>query len=137
MTRLIALGFATLLFVTACSSGNVTTTSSTAAGPAGAATEAGPVGAATTPATATTAAGPTITISDFKFGAPLTVKPGASVTVVNSDSAEHTVTADSGSAFNAEVSGKGTTTFTAPTQPGTYAFHCTYHPTMHGQLTVQ
>ena len=53
------------------------------------------------------------------------------------DGAEHTVTADSGSAFNAEVSGKGTTTFTAPTQPGTYAFHCTYHPMMHGRLTVQ
>ena len=35
MTRLIALGFATLLFVTACSSGNVTTTSSsTEAAPA-------------------------------------------------------------------------------------------------------
>ena len=49
----------------------------------------------------------------------------------------HTVTADSGSAFTAEVSGKGTTTFTAPTQPGNYAFHCTYHPMMHGRLTVQ
>ena len=59
------------------------------------------------------------------------------MTVVNADGAEHTVTADSGSAFNAEVSGKGTTTFTAPTQPGTYAFHCTYHPMMHGRLTVQ
>ena len=129
MTRLIALGFATLLFVTACSSGNVTTTSSS--------TEATPASVATTPATTTPAAGLTITIGDFKFGDPLTVRPGATVTVVNSDGAEHTVTADSGSAFNAEVSGKGTTTFTAPTQPGTYAFHCTYHPMMHGRLTVQ
>ncbi|HMZ12643.1 MAG TPA: cupredoxin domain-containing protein [Mycobacterium sp.] len=129
MTRLIALGFATLLFVTACSSGNVTTTSSS--------TEAAPASVATAPATTTPAAGLTITIGDFNFGDPLTVRPGATVTVVNSDGAEHTVTADSGSAFNAEVSGKGTTTFTAPTQPGTYAFHCTYHPMMHGRLTVQ
>ena len=129
MTRLIALGFATLLFVTACSSGNVTTTSSS--------TEAAPASVATTPATTTPASGLTITIGDFNCGDPLTVRPGATVTVVNADGAEHTVTADSGSAFNAEVSGKGTTTFTAPTQPGTYAFHCTYHPMMHGRLTVQ
>jgi plastocyanin len=59
------------------------------------------------------------------------------VTVVNSDGAEHSVTADSGSAFNVEVDGKGTATFTAPTQPGTYAYRCTYHPSMHGQLIVQ
>ncbi|HNF03840.1 MAG TPA: cupredoxin domain-containing protein [Mycobacterium sp.] len=129
MTRLIALGLATLLFVTACSSGNVTTTSSS--------TEAAPASVATAPATTTPAAGLTITIGDFNCGDPLTVRPGATVTVVNSDGAEHTVTADSGSAFNAEVSGKGTTTFTAPTQPGNYAFHCTYHPMMHGRLTVQ
>ena len=129
MTRLIALGLATLLFVTACSSGSVTTTSSS--------TEAAPASVATAPATTTPAAGLTITIGDFNCGDPLTVRPGATVTVVNSDGAEHTVTADSGSAFNAEVSGKGTTTFTAPTQPGNYAFHCTYHPMMHGRLTVQ
>ena len=126
MTRLIALGFATLLFATACSSGPVTTTSSTAAGPATTA-------AASTPA----AGGPAITISGFEFGAPLTVKPGATVTVTNSDGTEHTVTADAGSAFNAEVAGKGPATFTAPSQPGTYAFHCNYHPMMHGQLIVQ
>ncbi len=84
-----------------------------------------------------TAAGPKISIADMKFSAPLTVTPGATVTVVNSDSVEHTVTADSGNAFNAEVGDNGTATFTAPTQPGTYAYHCTYHPSMHGQLIVQ
>lgn len=130
MTRRIALAVATLLLATACSSGTVTTVPSTAAGPAT---------AAATPATSApaTTTGPTITISDRRFGAPLTVTPGATVTVVNSDGAEHTVTADSAGAFNAEVSGNGTTTFTAPTRPGTYAFHCTYHPMMHGQLIVQ
>jgi plastocyanin len=47
------------------------------------------------------------------------------------------VTADVGNAFNVEVDGKGTATFTAPSKPGTYAYHCTYHPMMHGQLVVQ
>jgi plastocyanin len=123
MTRLIALAFATLLLVTGCSSGTTTTTS--------------PETTSSTAATSATAAGPTITIADMAFSAPLTVAPGATVTVVNSDGAEHTVTADSGNAFDAEVDGNGTATFTAPTQPGTYAYHCTYHPSMHGQLIVQ
>jgi plastocyanin len=128
MTRLIALAFATLLFVTGCSSGTTTTASpeSTSAAPS-----------STAAATSATAAGPKITISDMQFGPPLTVTPGATVTVVNSDGPEHSVTADSGNAFNVDVDGKGTATFTAPTQPGTYAYHCTYHPMMHGQLIVQ
>ena len=129
MTRLITLAFATLLFVTGCSSGTTTTTASP---------ESPSAASSTAAASATaTAAGPKISIADMKFSAPLTVTPGATVTVVNSDSAEHTVTADSGNAFNAEVGDNGTATFTAPTQPGTYAYHCTYHPMMHGQLIVQ
>ena len=129
MTRLIALAFATLLFVTGCSSGTTTTTASP---------ESPSAASSTAAASATaTAAGPKISIADMKFSAPLTVTPGATVTVVNSDSVEHTVTADSGNAFNAEVGDNGTATFTAPTQPGTYAYHCTYHPMMHGQLIVQ
>ena len=128
MTRLIALAFATLLFVTGCSSGTTTTASP----------ESPSAASSTAAASATaTAAGPKISIADMKFSAPLTVTPGATVTVVNSDSVEHTVTADSGNAFNAEVGDNGTATFTAPTQPGTYAYHCTYHPMMHGQLIVQ
>jgi plastocyanin len=79
-----------------------------------------------------------ITIKDFAFGNPITVSPGATVSVTNQDTAEHTVTADQGQAFDTEVKGSGgTATFTAPSQPGTYAFHCTYHPNMHGTLTVK
>ena len=127
MTRLIALAFATLLFVTGCSSGTTPTASSES-----------PSAASSTTASATaTAAGPKITIADMKFSAPLTVTPGATVSVVNNDGPEHSVTADEGNAFNVDVDGNGTATFTAPTQPGTYAYHCTYHPSMHGQLIVQ
>ena len=87
--------------------------------------------------TAVTAAG-TITIKDFAYGDPLTVAPGATIAITNMDSAAHTVTADEGSAFDAEVKGGGgTATFTAPTKPGSYAYHCTFHPGMHGVLIVK
>jgi len=110
----VAIAIAAVLFVAACSAG----------------TKAAP-------SPAPSAAGPTISITDMKFTSPAAVSPGAKVTVTNSDGVEHSVTADSGNAFNVEVDEKGTATFTAPTQPGTYAYHCTYHPTMHGQLVVQ
>ena len=86
--------------------------------------------------TAGTAAA-TITIKGFAYGDPLTVTPGAAVTVTNMDSAAHTVTADAGSAFDVEAKGGGTATFTAPTNPGSYPYHCTFHPGMHGVLIVK
>lgn len=79
----------------------------------------------------------TITIKDFGYGAAITVSPGTTVTVTNLDSARHTVTADEGSAFDVDVQGGGTGTFAAPMRPGNYAFHCTFHPGMHGTLTVK
>jgi plastocyanin len=33
------------------------------------------------------------------------------------------------------LAGNGEATFTAPTQPGEYAFYCTYHPSMKGTCT--
>lgn len=90
-------------------------------------------GKANTPA----AAGATITISGMKFGQPITVSPGAQVTIKNEDSAEHSVTSDTAGKFDVEVEGKEQGTLTAPTEPGDYAFHCKYHPSMHGTLTVK
>ena len=46
---------------------------------------------------------------------PTPVGPGRDHAVNNSDRVEHTVTADSGNAFNVEVDGRSTATFTAPT----------------------
>ena len=77
-----------------------------------------------------------IVISGFAYTVPATVAPGAQVTIRNSDTAEHTVTADAGGAFDVEIEGGETATLTVPPAPGTDPVHCTYHPNMHGDLTV-
>jgi plastocyanin len=78
----------------------------------------------------------TITIEDFSFSTPDSVSPGATVTVNNKDGTSHTVTSDTGNAFD-DAASPGTSTFTAPTKPGSYPFHCSIHPEMHGTLVVK
>lgn len=96
----------------------------------GASATTAPSGASTTSAA--------ITIKNFAYGPALEVPAGSTVTVTNADSAAHTVTADQGGAFDVTVKGSGgTATFTAPATPGTYTYHCTYHPNMHGTLVVK
>ena len=79
----------------------------------------------------------TITIASMSFGEPITVSPGAQITIKNDDSAEHSVTSDTAGKFDVHVDGKEQGTLTAPTEPGEYAFHCVYHPSMHGTLIVK
>jgi plastocyanin len=122
LTLSLAIAIAAVLLVAACSAGPTPASSSMSSPAASTAVQA--------------ASGPTISIADMKFTSPTSVPPGAKVTVTNSDGVEHSVTADAGNAFNVEIDEKGTATFTAPTQPGTYAYHCTYHPSMHGELIV-
>jgi plastocyanin len=77
-----------------------------------------------------------VTINNYTF-ASKPVKAGATVTVDNQQSGvTHTVTSDDGTSFNVSVNGGSTATFTAPTKPGTYKFHCNIHTYMHGTLTV-
>jgi plastocyanin len=80
-------------------------------------------------------AGGTIAISNFKFTA-ISVPAGSTVTVSNNDTPTHTVTSDDGTSFNVKVAAGKTATFTAPSTPGTYKFHCNIHSSMHGVLTV-
>jgi plastocyanin len=82
-------------------------------------------------------AGPTITIANMAFGEPLTVAPGTQINIVNNDSVEHSVTSDTAGAFDQDVDGHEKATFKAPSQPGDYPFHCSYHPKMKGTLTVK
>lgn len=80
-----------------------------------------------------------IEISGFKFSPDsLTVKPGQVISVVNRDSVGHTMTADDGSSFESGLLGKDQSgTITAPTEPGSYAYHCAPHPNMKGTLVVE
>ncbi|HEX5404180.1 MAG TPA: cupredoxin domain-containing protein [Pseudonocardiaceae bacterium] len=87
---------------------------------------------------ATLVAPDTLTISNFAFSpSTLTVTPGAKVTVKNTDSAAHTVTASDKSFDTGDIDTNATTTFTAPTKPGTYKYICTIHQFMQGTLTVK
>ena len=65
-----------------------------------------------------------------------TVSPGTMLTVSNDDMEAHTITADAGSALDASIK-VGTGTFTAPAEPGTYPYRCTFHGNMRGTLTVK
>jgi plastocyanin len=93
----------------------------------------------TTPSSAAAQpAGIEIAISNFAYTVPASVHPGQQITIVNNDSANHTVTSDANNVFDIGISGGGgMKPFTAPTTPGTYAFHCKYHANMHGSLIVQ
>jgi plastocyanin len=79
----------------------------------------------------------TVVIKNFGYmPANFTVPPGATVTVRNEDKGIHTITADN-MAFNTGNVPQGLpATFTAPTQPGRYPFHCYLHNYMTGILTV-
>jgi plastocyanin len=88
-------------------------------------------------ATSAPAAAASITIANFGFTSPPSVPPGATVAVNNADPMKHSVTADADKAFSVDVDGGETATFTAPSAPGTYDYHCAYHPMMHGQLIVK
>jgi|RhiMetdeSRZDD1v2_1073273.scaffolds.fasta_scaffold33681_5 plastocyanin len=88
--------------------------------------------ASTTAATATNAA----TIKGFSFQPDvLKVKVGAKVTWTNDDTVAHTVTADTNSFASGNLQPGGSFSFTF-TRPGTYAYHCSIHPSMHGSVVV-
>jgi plastocyanin len=100
-------------------------------------------GASATPSgssSQTTSAGAStaVKISNFKFSpASLTVKQGAGVTVTNEDSAAHTATADDGHSFDTGDLSQGATQTISVSKPGSYPYHCTIHPFMHGTLVVK
>jgi len=65
-----------------------------------------------------------------------TVTAGQTVTWMNSSGVAHTVTFDSGPAFNQPLADGSQVTRTFATK-GTFAYHCTIHgPSMHGTIVV-
>ena len=78
-----------------------------------------------------------VTIQNFTFSpSTITVKVGDKVTWTNQDSIQHSATADDNSWDTGLLSqGKsGTVTFN---KAGTFSYHCSIHPNMHGTVIVQ
>lgn len=65
----------------------------------------------------------------------LTVVAGQTVTWRNSGLGPHTVTSDTGQFDSGALQTGGTFSYTF-SAPGTYAYSCTIHPTMHGKVVV-
>ena len=80
---------------------------------------------------------PSVSIVNFEFSpATLTVPVGTKVTWTNNGSAAHTVTADQG-AFDSRAVQPGASFAFTFTKAGTYAYHCTIHPSMKATVTVE
>jgi len=125
---------AAAMLLVACGSSSNTSTSSQTSAPSATAVPMG----TTVPAAA--ASGPAIMIenggSGFMFKSSA-VKAGATVTVKNNTAVQHTVSADTTAAgFDVTVDPGKTMTFTAPSKPGAYKFHCNIHTYMTGTLNV-
>ena len=126
-----------LLIVAACSSSGGA--SATSGVPTVAPATAAPASVA--PASAAPASagggGDAVAIANFAFSpTSLTVKAGDTVTWTNQDSTAHTVTADDGSFDSKNVAAGASFSQTFATA-GTFAYHCTIHPTMTATVVVQ
>ncbi|WP_227878373.1 cupredoxin domain-containing protein [Arthrobacter dokdonensis] len=133
---------ATILGASACGSAATATNSpsapsaATSSSAASMSPDTSATATASTAASTGTAVKAAIQIKSFAYTGPDSVKAGATVTVTNKDAVAHTLTADDGS-FNAVVEPGASVTFTAPTKPGAYTYHCKYHASMHGTLNVK
>jgi plastocyanin len=79
----------------------------------------------------------TVEIKSFSFQpASIAVPAGGTVTWINRDTVAHTVTADDGSFNSPRIAGSGGMFERAFSEPGTYKYHCTPHPSMKGEVVV-
>jgi len=89
---------------------------------------------------ASTGGGNSITIKNFAFDpSTLTVKTGTEVMWVNQDGAPHAIVSDTGSpvTFSSDSLSTGASYRFTFTQPGTYTYHCSIHPSMKGTIIAQ
>jgi len=93
-------------------------------------------GGPTSSAAGITASGTAVTIDNFAFSpATLKVKVGQKVSWTNTQQGvAHTVTADGGT-FDHPMPSGATFSF-AFAKTGTFAYHCTIHPSMHATIVV-
>jgi plastocyanin len=92
-------------------------------------------GGPTTSGAGTPATGTAVAIDNFAFSpATLNAKMDQKVTWTNKQGVAHTVTANAG-AFNHPMPSGATFSFTF-TKAGTFAYHCTIHPSMQATIVV-
>ena len=91
---------------------------------------------ASSASTAHSAADPRVAIADFSFTpATTTIHVGETVEWVNNGPSAHTATANDGS-FNTGVLLKGQSATVTFDHAGTFPYHCSIHPFMHGTVVV-
>ena len=79
-----------------------------------------------------------VTISNYMFApGDIKVKMGTTVTWTNQDSVKHNVVSDDGMMPDGKLIGKDETYTYTFTKAGTYKYHCSPHPYMHGSVTVE
>ena len=61
---------------------------------------------------------------------------GTTLTVTNADSDAHTLTADDGSFDTGTHRSRAASATITLDQPGTYTYHCNFHQSMTGTITV-
>lgn len=66
----------------------------------------------------------------------ISVARGTKVVWTNKTDVEHNVTVKHGIKINKDIENGKSVSFTF-TKPGTYAYHCEYHPYMHGTVVVR
>jgi len=77
-------------------------------------------------------------IKSMKYEFPdLTVAVGTTVTWTNADSVDHTVTSDTGIELDSEMLSNGDKFQHTFNEVGTFAYHCSVHPSMKGTVTVK
>jgi len=92
--------------------------------------------------TATSTVAPTtspsndVVVKGYQFP-PITAAAGSTLNLIDADDEPHTVTSDDGTFDVGPFNPSMPATLTVPATPGSYAFHCKIHPTMHGTLVVQ
>ncbi len=101
-------------------------------------TAAAAASATPAPASSPTAGAEKVAIKDFDYApGKLEVAKGTRVTWTNADAANHTVTFDAGTQKSLGNQAKGKAVSFTFTKPGTFAYHCDYHPNMHGTVVVR
>jgi len=127
-----SLGIVALVLVSAVGLAACSSSSSAAASAGGAST-----GSSSSAASDVPAASVHVIIKNFAFHPDdFTVKPGATVTVTNDDTVDHTFTARDRAFNTGDIAPGQTVHFTAPTKPGQYPYLCLIHQFMTGTLTV-